>query len=464
MNTIQDALERNRIEEWDSVYAIINDSSRKVITIMVFQIKENKSTIKIEIIAGITTFLSMMYIIIVNPSILSKTGMPFSGVLTATILVSAFSSIMMGLYAKNPIVLAPGMGINSFFTFSVVIGMNERWETALGAVFWSGVVFLLLSVFNIRTAIVKAIPKPLKEAIAVGIGLFIAFTGFTEAGFIVSNPDTVVGIGSLDATTVVFLIGLLVTAVMVVKQIKGGLIIGIVITTLLAIPLGRFYGQTEIVQWKGVLAAPDFSLLFSLDLLGSLKLSLIPTMFALLFVDLFDSLSTFIGIAEASGLKDADGEPRNLKKSLIVDAISTLISGLCGTSSGSSYIESATGIAAGGRTGLTAVVAGVLFLPFMFFSPLLSVVPSIATAPVLIIVGIFMITPVLNINWNKYDDAIPAFLSIILIPMTYSITQGIIWGFLSWTAIKLLTGKKNEVSPMLILVDFLAILELILNT
>jgi len=431
---------------------------------MLFQIKENQSTIKIEIIAGITTFLSTMYIIIVNPSILSQTGMPFSGVLTATILVSAFSSIMMGIYAKNPIVLAPGMGINSFFTFAVVIGMNERWETALGAVFWSGVFFLLLSIFNIRTAIVKAIPKPLKEAIAVGIGLFIAFNGFIEAGFIVSNPDTIVGIGPLDAKTFVFLTGFILTGVMIIKKIKGSLIIGILLTTLLSIPLGRIYGQEEIVQWKGVFAAPDFSLLFSLDIFGSLKLSLIPTMFALLFVDLFDSLSTFIGIAEASGLKDENGEPRNMKESLIVDAFSTLISGLCGTSSGSSYIESATGIAAGGRTGLTAVVAGLLFLPFMFFSPLLSVVPSIATAPALIIVGIFMITPILKINWTKYDDAIPAFLSIVLIPLTFSITQGIIWGFLSWTIIKLLTGKMKEVSPMLLFVDFLAILELLSNT
>ena len=423
--------------------------------------RKNHTAIKTEVIAGITSFLATMYIIIVNPSILSHTGMPFSGVLTATVLVSAFSSIMMGIYAKNPIVVAPGMGINSFFTYAVVIGMNERWQVALGAVFWSGVVFLILSVFNVRTAIVKAIPKPLKEAIAVGIGLFIAFNGFTEAGFIVSNPDTLVGVGPLNAVTITFLVGLVITAVLIVKRIKGGLIFGIALTTLLAIPLGRLYGQTEIVQWNGVFAAPDFSLLFSLDLLGSLKLSLIPTMFAFLFVDLFDSLSTFIGIAEASGLKDANGEPRNIKKSLVVDSVSTLISGLFGTSSGSSYIESATGIAAGGRTGLTAVVAGLLFLPFMFFSPLLSIVPAIATSPILIIVGIFMITPILKINWTKYDDAIPAFLSILLIPLTFSITQGIIWGFLSWTAIKLLTGKKHEVTPMLLLIDFLAIIELL---
>ena len=423
--------------------------------------RKKHTAIKTEVIAGITSFLATMYIIIVNPSILSHTGMPFSGVLTATVLVSAFSSIMMGIYAKNPIVVAPGMGINSFFTYAVVIGMNERWQVALGAVFWSGVIFLILSVFNVRTAIVKAIPKPLKEAIAVGIGLFIAFNGFTEAGFIVSNPDTLVGVGPLNAVTITFLVGLVITAVLIVKRIKGGLIFGIALTTLLAIPLGRLYGQTEIVQWNGVFAAPDFSLLFSLDLLGSLKLSLIPTMFAFLFVDLFDSLSTFIGIAEASGLKEANGEPRNIKKSLVVDSVSTLISGLFGTSSGSSYIESATGIAAGGRTGLTAVVAGLLFLPFMFFSPLLSIVPAIATSPILIIVGIFMITPILKINWTKYDDAIPAFLSILLIPLTFSITQGIIWGFLSWTAIKLLTGKKHEVTPMLLLIDFLAIIELL---
>ena len=434
-----------------------------------FNLEENGTTVKTEVIAGITTFLATMYIIVVNPAIISETGMSFSGVLTATVLVSAFSSIMMGIYAKNPIVLAPGMGLNAFFTYSVVMGMGVKWQTALGAVFWSGIIFLLLSVFNIRTKIVKAIPKQLRYAIAAGIGLFITLIGFINAGFIVSDSSTVVTMGKLNPTTITFLIGLLITALFVVKKIKAALIFGIIATTILAIPIGRLYGDASsinngvktLVTWKGFASAPDFSLLFSLDLLGSLKLSIIPVIFAFLFTDMFDSLSTFIGVAEAADLTDDEGEPRRVKESLIVDAVATTISGLFGTSSGTSYIESATGIEEGGRTGLTAVVAGILFLPFIFLSPLLSIIPNIATAPALVLVGAFMMKPVRNINWGNYDDAIPAFLGLILIPLTYSITQGIIWGFLSWTVLKLIVGKKEEVSPMLIIIDIFAILALI---
>jgi AGZA family xanthine/uracil permease-like MFS transporter len=434
-----------------------------------FKLEANKTSVKTEIIAGITSFLATMYIIVVNPAIISETGMPFSGILTATVLVSAFSSIMMGIYANNPIVLAPGMGLNAFFTYSVVLGMGVKWETALGAVFWSGIVFLLLSIFNIRTAIVKAIPKQIRYAVAAGIGLFITLIGFFNAGFIVSNPATVIGMGEHNPITVTFLIGLLITSLLVVKRVKAALIFGIGFTTLIAIPIGRFYGDASavnfgiptLVTWKGLFSAPDFSLLFALDFIGSLKLAIIPVIFAFLFTDMFDSLSTFIGVAEAADLTDEDGEPRRVKESLLVDAVSTTISGLLGSSSGTSYIESATGIEEGGRTGLTAVVAGLLFLPFMFLSPLLSIIPSIATAPALILVGVFMMKPVSKINWTKFDDSIPAFLALILIPLTYSITQGIIWGFLSWTIIKLVTGKREEVTPMLLIIDLFAILALI---
>ncbi len=434
-----------------------------------FKMEKNKTSVKTEIIAGITTFLATMYIIVVNPAIISEAGLSFSGVLTATVLVSAFSSIMMGIYANNPIVLAPGMGLNAFFTYSVVLGMGVKWETALGAVFWSGIVFLLLSLFNIRTMIVKAIPKQIRYAVAAGIGLFITLIGFINAGFIVSNDATVIGMGALNPITITFLVGLLITALFVVKRVKAALIFGIGITTLLAIPIGRLYGDASavnfgiptLVTWKGLFAAPDFSLFFALDLMGSLKLAIIPVIFAFLFTDMFDSLSTFIGVAEAANLTDEEGEPRNVKESLIVDSVSTTISGLFGTSSGTSYIESATGIEEGGRTGLTAVVAGLLFLPFMFLSPLLSIIPAIATAPALILVGVFMMKPVSKINWTNFDDSIPAFLALILIPLTYSITQGIIWGFLSWTFIKLATGKKDQVTPMLLIIDVFAILALI---
>lgn len=425
-----------------------------------FQFDKLRTNFRTEVLAGITTFLATMYIIVVNPSILSNAGMSFSGVLTATILVSAFSSIAMGIYAKNPIVLAPGMGLNAFFTFSVVLGMGIEWRVALGAIFWSGIIFILLSVFNIRTKIVKAIPKQIRYAVSAGIGLFITLIGFVNAGFIVDNPATLVSFGGLNSSTTIFMIGLIITSILVVKRVKGALIMGIIITTLLSITVGRLWGDTTIVNWNGLFEAPDFSLLLTLNLTDSLSLAMFPVIFAFLFTDMFDSLSTFVGVAEAANLVDKDGEPLKIKESLIVDAFSTTISGLLGTSSGTSFIESATGIEEGGRTGLTAVVAGLLFLPFMFLSPVLSVVPAIATATALVIVGVFMMSPVKKINWNNYDDAIPAFLAMILIPITYSITQGIIWGFISWTIIKIAVGKKEEVSITLIIIDIFAILSL----
>lgn len=436
-----------------------------------FSFTENRTNAKTEIIAGITTFLASMYIIVVNPSILTQTGMPFNGVLTATVIVSAFCSIMMGIYANNPILVAPGMGLNAFFTFSVVIAMGVKWETALGAVFWSGIIFIILSVFNIRTYIVRSIPRQIRYAVAAGIGLFIALIGFVNAHFVVANPSTLITIAQMDAVRITFAIGLFLTAVLLVKNIKGALIIGIIIVTILAIPIGRWYGDASsvnhgistLVTWKGVFASPDFSLLFRLDFLGSLKFAIWPVIFAFLFTDMFDSLSTFVGVAEAANLIDENNEPRYIKESLITDAFATTIAGLTGTSPGTAYIESATGIEEGGRTGLTAVTAGLLFLPFMFISPLLSIVPSIATAPALVIVGVFMIKPILKINWTKFDDAIPAFIALVLIPFTYSITQGIIWGFLSWTVIKIITGKYDEINPMLIGIDIFAVLALYID-
>ncbi|NCS90435.1 MAG: permease [Ignavibacteria bacterium CG2_30_36_16] len=425
---------------------------------------------KTEVIAGITTFLATMYIIIVNPAVLADAGMSFSGVLTATVLVCAFSSIMMGIYANNPIVLAPGMGINAFFTYSVVLEMGVKWEVALGAVFWSGVFFLLLSVFNARKLIVDAIPKQIRYAIAAGLGLFITFLGFVKSKFIIANPATYLGIGELDVMTVTFLIGLMITAILVVKKIKGALILGVTATTLLAIPIGRIYGDASainsgvstLVTWKGLISMPDFSVFLKLDLIESLKLSLVPVIFAMLFTDMFDSISTFIGVAEAADLVDENGEPRNIKQSLIVDSFATLTAGLFGSSAGTSYIESATGVEEGGRTGLTAIVAGLLFLPFMFLSPILSMIPAIATAPALILVGVFMMKPVLKINWDKYDDAIPALFGMILIPLTSSITQGIIWSFITWTIIKIAIGKHEDVNWMLIVIDVLAVVALVL--
>lgn len=428
-----------------------------------FELAKNKTSVQTEIIAGLSSFLATAYIIVVNPAVLSQAGLPFTGALTATALVASFSSLMMGLYAKNPILVAPGMGLNAFFTFSAVIGMKVPWPIALGAVFWSGVFFLLLSVFNIRTYIIKAIPKPLRYAIAAGIGLYITLIGFSNARFIVHHPATIIGAGTLSYAVLTFLAGLFFTAILITKKIKGAILLGILATTLAAYPIGRLWGNEILVQFNGVFARPDFSLFLQLDVVRSLKWSVFPVTFAFVFTDLFDSLSTLVGLSEAANLLDENGEPRNIKQSLTTDAVATTLAGLVGSSPGTAYIESAVGIEEGGRTGLTAVVGGLLFLPFLFLSPLLSVVPAIATAPALVLVGVFMIKPVTKINWQRLDEAIPAFLAMVLIPFTYSITQGIIWGFLSWTALKLATGNFKEISVALWVINAFAILALVLE-
>lgn len=421
-----------------------------------------KEQISTEILAGISSFLATAYIIVVNPSILSQTGMPFPAVLTATILVSFFSSLMMGLYANNPILVAPGMGLNAFFTYTAVLTDGLSWQVALGTVFWSGVFFLILSAFNIRSYIVKAIPKPLRFGIAAGIGLFITLIGFANAKFIVPNPATMISLGNLNAPTLTFIAGLLVTVILLIRNVKGSILIGIVVTSLLAWPIGRWWGGAEtVITIDHIVSKPDFSLLFQLDFANSLKWSLAPIILAFVFTDMFDSLSTFVGLAEASNLLDENGEPRNIRRSLMVDAISTTIAGLTGSSPGTAYIESAVGIEQGGKTGLTAVTGAILFLPYLFLSPLLSAVPAIATAPALVLVGVFMMKPVIRISWNDLSEAFPAFLAMVLIPFSYSITQGIIWGFLSWTALKLLTGRARDISLALIIIDIFAILALI---
>ncbi|MBL0743128.1 NCS2 family permease [Chryseolinea lacunae] len=417
-----------------------------------------------EIVAGASSFMATAYIIVVNPAVLSQAGLPFAAVLTATVLVSFFSSLMMGLYARNPILVAPGMGLNAFFTFSVVLGMHVPWAVALGAVFWAGIIFLLLSVFNIRTHIVKAIPLPLRYAITGGIGLFIALIGFVNAGFIVHHPATVIGAGKLNPSLIVFLFGLFVTGWFITRNLKGAVLLGMLATTLVACTLGRVWGgDVPVVTWKGFFAAPDFSLLFSLDLVHSLSWALAPVIFSFVFTGMFDGLSTFVALSEAAQLVDEQGEPRNIKKSLITDAASTTLAGLFGSSPGTAYIESAVGIEAGGRTGLTAITGGLLFLPFLFLSPLLTAIPAVATAPALVLVGAYMIRPVVKIQWLKMEEAIPAFLAMVLIPFSYSITQGIVWGFLSWTILKLANGKHKEISIALWIIDVFAIVALTLE-
>ncbi len=429
-----------------------------------FQLQANKTSIQTEILAGVASFLATAYIIVVNPSILSQAGMPFSAVLTATVIVCFVSSLLMGLYAKNPIVVAPGMGLNAFFTYTAVIGMNVPWQTALGAVFWSGILFLLLSIFNIRTHIVKAIPKPLRYAIAAGIGLFITLIGLMNGGFIKGNPATLITHAPVNTPVLIFFIGILLTAVLLVRRVKGAILIGIIATTLLAAGIGRWWNNgATLVNYNGIFAAPDFSLLGQLDLWGSLQWSIWPVIFAFVFTDLFDSLSTLVGVAEAGNLLDENGDPRNIRKALITDAVATTVAGIAGSSPGTAYIESAVGIEQGGRTGLTAVAAACLFLPFLFLSPLLTMIPALATAPALVLVGAFMLRPVTKINWQLADEAIPCFIAMVMIPFTYSITQGIIWGFLSWTVLKLFAGKQKEISWMLIVIDVFCVMALVVE-
>lgn len=433
----------------------------------IFQIDRHGSTVKIEVVAGITTFLTAMYIIVVNPAILEQGGVPFSGALTATVLVSFFGSCAMGLYARNPVLVAPGMGMNALFAFVMVRGGHMMWQTALGCVFWAGVIFAILAAFNARKFVVDAIPLNLRHALSCGIGLFIAVIGLVNARFLVTDPSTVIRGASLSPVLCTFLIGLAITTVLVVRRVPGALMIGILLTTLLAIPIGRWWGDGSaywpqaiatktLVNWHGLFAAPDFSTILQLDLRGSLKLAYIPFIFVMLFTAFFDALSTFMAVANTGGLIDEDGNPRNINQSMKVDALSALISAPLGTSPANAYIESAAGIAAGGRTGLTAVVSALCFLPFLFLSPLLSLIPAIATAPALILVGVFMMESVMEINWKQFDEAIPAFLAMIVIPLTYSITSGIAYGSLAFVLLKLASRRSKEIKPAMWIVAALS--------
>jgi len=433
-----------------------------------FRLSERKTNVRTEVLAGITTFLTMAYIIVVNPQLLSQAGMSFAGVLFATILVCAFSSIFMGLYANLPYGLAPGMSINAFFTFTLVLSMGVPWQTALGAVFVSGIIFIILSVTKVRTIIVKAVPTSLRYAIAAGIGLFLTLIGLTSIGFIVTDETTTVSFGGLNVSIVLFVIGLLLTSVLLVKKVRGALILGIIGTSILAAVFSLvgvaagFLASPIVSMPKGVFALPSLEVLFKLDIRATLTIGMLGPVFTLLFTDLFDSISTFLGVAQAGGLLDKEGQPINVGRAMLVDAFSTTFSGLFGTSSGTTYIESAAGIEEGGRTGLTAVVTGLLFLPFMFLSPLLAFIPAVATAPVLVLIGVFMAKPLTLLDWKNYEEAVPAFVAAVLIPLTYSITQGIVWGFLVYTFIKILVGKAREIHWMLYIIDAFAILSLVL--
>ena len=424
-----------------------------------FAVTESGSTVRTEIIAGITTFLAASYVIVVNPAIVANAGIPFSAGVTATVLVSFISSCAMGLYARSPILVAPGMGINALFTFTIVLGMHVPLTTALGCTFLAGLVFTLLALLDLRTLLIVAIPSALKYGIACGIGLFLALLGLVNAKFVIGNPITIVSVGPFDAVILTFLAGLVLTMGFVLRKLPGALMAGVVATTLLALPIGRWYGDGSawsvggkiptLVNYTGLIAAPDFSVIGQIDILGACRLAYLPIIFVLLFTNFIDATSTFLALAEAGSLKDKDGLPHYMTQTMHVDAIASLIAAPLGTSPGTAYLESATGIAAGGRTGLVAVVCGLLFLPFLFLSPLLSLVPAVATAPALVMVGLFMMEGVAKIDWPDLEEAIPAFLAIILIPLSYSISLGISIAFVAYVLLKLIAGRAGQVKPAL---------------
>ena len=413
-----------------------------------------------EAIAGITTFFTMAYIVVVNPTILSTpgTGMAFSGVLTATVLVCFVMTLLMGVYAKLPFAVAPGMGINAFFTFTIILTQKVWWQVALGIIFWAGVLFLLISVTPVRETIAKAIPSELRIGTAAGIGIFLTFIGLKNAGLITSDPVTFVKLGTLGTQAVLAIVGLIVTVVLMIRGSALAFLAGIFVVTLIAWAAG------QVKPPETLFSAPDFRTVFlKLDILGALKLSLLPAIIGILFTDLFDSISTFIGVAHAAGLLDEEGNPRNLKQGLIVDSFATLGAGLAGTSSGTAYIESIAGINSGGRTGWTSVFTALCFLPCFFLAPLAGMVPVYATAPVLVLVGASMFRSVNQINFGKIEEGLPAFLTIILIPLTFSITQGILWGFISHVGLYLVVGRRKEIHPVMFVLAFIAIALLLLE-
>ena len=422
--------------------------------------KDQRTDLRTEAIAGITTFFTMAYIIVVNPSILATpgTGMTFSGVLTATVLVCFTMTLLMGLYANLPFAVAPGMGINAYFTFTIILTQKVWWQVALGIIFWAGVLFLIISVTPVRETIAKAIPRELRIGTAAGIGLFLTFIGLKNAGFVTSDPVTFVKLGTLGKPALLTILGIAITVFLLVRKSAFAFLAGIFVITVVAWAGGLVKAPERF------LSAPDFHTVFlKLDILGALKLSLLPAIIGILFTDLFDSISTFIGVAHAANLLDEDGHPRNLKQGLIVDSFATLGAGLAGTSSGTAYIESIAGINMGGRTGMTSVFTALCFLPCFFLAPLAGMVPPYATASVLILVGASMFKSVGQITFTKIEEGLPAFLTIILIPLTFSITQGILWGFISHVGLYLIVGRRKEIHPVMYVLAAISIGLLVLE-
>ena len=426
-----------------------------------FKLKENNTNVRTEVVAGITTFMTMAYILIVNPSILSAAGMDQGAVFTATAVSAIIGTLIMGLYAKLPFAQAPGMGLNAFFAFTVVLGMGYSYQFALTAVLLEGLIFIVLTIFNVREAIVDSIPANIKKAISVGIGLFIALIGLEGAGVVVHPADegTIVALGNITSGPgLLAIIGIVITGILVARKVKGALFLGMVITTIIGIPMGVTQMPSAIVSMPPSISSTfmqfEWHNIFSFDM--------VIVLFTLLFMDMFDTIGTLVGVATKAKMLDENGKVPNIKKALFADAIGTTVGACLGTSTVSTFVESAAGVAEGGRTGLTAVSTAVMFGISLFFAPLFGMITPAVTASALVIVGLFMIETIKEINLEDYTEAVPAFLTIIMMPFAYSISDGIVFGVISYIALKLFSGKYKDISLTTVIVAIIFVLKFVL--
>ncbi|MGL5381572.1 NCS2 family permease [Clostridium sp.] len=424
-----------------------------------FELKKNGTTVKREMLAGLTTFMTMAYILIVNPSILSAAGMDSGAVFTATAISAIVATLIMGIYAKLPFAQAPGMGLNAFFAFTVVLGMGYSFEFALTAVFLEGIIFILLTIFNVREAVVDSIPTNIKKAISVGIGLFIALIGLEGAGVIVQGEGTLVALGDITkGTALLAIIGIIITGILMAKNVKGALFFGMVITAIIGIPMGVTPIPEAVVS-----APPSISSVFlKFEWHNIFSLDMLIVLFTLLFMDMFDTIGTLVGVATKAKMLDENGKVPNIKKALFADAIGTTVGACLGTSTVSTFVESAAGVADGGRTGLTAVSTSIMFAVALFFAPLFGVITPAVTCSALVLVGLFMLEPIMEIDLTDWTEALPAFLTIIMMPLSYSISDGIVFGVVSYILIKLFTGKYKDISITTVIVGIIFILKFII--
>ncbi|HDO0465990.1 TPA: adenine permease AdeP [Salmonella enterica subsp. enterica serovar Typhimurium] len=423
----------------------------------VFKLREHGTTARTEVIAGFTTFLMMVYIVFVNPQILGVAGMDTSAVFVTTCLIAAFGSILMGLFANLPVALAPAMGLNAFFAFVVVQAMGLPWQVGMGAIFWGAVGLLLLTIFRVRYWMIANIPVSLRVGITSGIGLFIGMMGLKKAGVIVANPETLVSIGNLTSHSVLLgVLGFFIIAILASRNIHAAVLVSIIVTTLLGWMMGD-------VHYNGIVSAPPSvtSVVGHVDLAGSFNLGLAGVIFSFMLVNLFDSSGTLIGVTDKAGLADEKGKFPRMKQALFVDSISSVTGAFVGTSSVTAYIESSSGVSVGGRTGLTAVVVGILFLLVIFLSPLAGMVPPYAAAGALIYVGVLMTSSLARVNWQDLTESVPAFITAVMMPFSFSITEGIALGFISYCVMKIGTGRLRDLSPCVVIVALLFVLKIV---